>query len=90
LRLVKHIAGTTSPKAALLRKTVIDSFRVNKNETDPAKIHAMKQAAERGMSNYLILERSKTDPKIAAHASQDKFQYDGEDIYRIHKDGKKY
>jgi hypothetical protein len=35
--------------------------------------------AERGLSNYLIFQTSKTDPKIAAYAAQaDRFEDDAE------------
>jgi hypothetical protein len=37
------------------------------------------RSAERGLSNYLLFERARADPKIAKHmAKTDKFTYDGE------------
>lgn len=68
-----------SPKATNLRKIVSDGFRANKDVADPAKLHVLKQAAERGLSNYLLFERAKQDPKIAAAAAkQDVFEDDEE------------
>jgi hypothetical protein len=69
LRLIQHMAGTTSPKARNLRAIVAAQFRAHKDETDPARLHALKQGAERGLSNYLIYRTAKTDPKVAAHAA---------------------
>ena len=43
LRLIKHMAGTTSPKAANLRSIVAAQFRAHAHETDPAKLHSLKQ-----------------------------------------------
>ena len=63
------MAGTTSPKARNLRAIVAAQFRAHKDETDPARLHALKQGAERGLSNYLIYRTAKTDPKVAAHAA---------------------
>ena len=70
LRLVKHVAGTTSPKAASLRRIVAAQFREHARETDPARLHALKSSAERGLSNYLIFTNARTDPKVAAHAAE--------------------
>lgn len=69
LRLVKHVAGTTSPKAAALRRLVAAQFRAQRDETDPARLHALKSGAERGLSNYLIFSNARTDPRVAAHAA---------------------
>jgi hypothetical protein len=70
LRLVKHVAGSTSAKSASLRKIVATQFREHRFESDPARLHALKSAAERGLSNYLIFANAKTDPKVAAHAAE--------------------
>jgi len=70
LRLVKHVAGTTSPKAASLRRIVAAQFREHAREADPARLHALKSSAERGLSNYLIFTNARTDPKVAAHAAE--------------------
>jgi hypothetical protein len=69
MRLIKHVAGTTSPKALALRQIVSTQFRANKHVTDPALLHVLKSSAERGLSNYLIFTNAKTDPKVAAHAA---------------------
>ena len=77
MRLANHLAGASSPKSASLRATVKAQFRANRHVTDPAAIHALKQSAERGLSNYLLFQRAKQDPKIAAHAAKmDQFQDD--------------
>ena len=69
IRLIKHVAGTTSPKALSLRQIVAAQFRANKHVTDPALLHTLKSSAERGLSNYLIFTNARTDPKVAAHAA---------------------
>jgi hypothetical protein len=43
LRLIKHMAGLSSPKAASLRGIVAAQFRANAHVTDPAKLHSLKQ-----------------------------------------------
>jgi len=43
LRLIKHMAGGTSPKAIQMRVIVAAQFRANKDVTDPAQLHALKQ-----------------------------------------------
>ena len=50
LRLVKHVAGTGSPKAAALRRIVAAQFREHAREADPARGHEAleKLAAIRG------------------------------------------
>jgi len=69
LRLVAHMAGRSSPKAKSLRAIVAAQFRAHRHETDAAKLHVLKQGAEKGLSNYLIYHTSKTDKKVAAHAA---------------------
>jgi len=77
LRLIKHMAGTTSPKAVQLRGIVAARFRANAHVTDPATLHSLRSSAERGLSNYLLFERAKQDPKIAASAARlDAFEDD--------------
>ena len=43
LRLIKHMAGLSSPKAINLRSIVAAQFRAHAHETDPAKLHVLKQ-----------------------------------------------
>ena len=43
LRLIKHMAGLSSPKAINLRAIVAAQFRANALVTDPAKLHVLKQ-----------------------------------------------
>ena len=78
MRLIKHVAGTTSPKAISLRQIVAQQFRANKHVSDPAMLHSLKSSAERGLSNYLIFTNARTDPKVAAHAA-DVGQYQDDD-----------
>ena len=78
MRLIKHVAGTTSPKAISLRQIVAQQFRANKHVSDPALLHSLKSSAERGLSNYLIFTNARTDPKVAAHAA-DVGQYQDDD-----------
>lgn len=42
-----------------LRNEVRKTFRANMNETDPDKIHTMKEAAFRGLGNYIFVEAQK-------------------------------
>ena len=69
LRLVRHIAGSSSPKAAQLTRIVGAQFRANAGVNEPTAIHSLKQQAERSLSSYLLYQRAKLDPKIAAAAS---------------------
>jgi len=69
-RLIKHVAGSSSPKAAHLRAIVKAQFRANAGVTDPLALRGLKAAAERGLSNYLLLASSKTDAKLAAYAAE--------------------
>jgi hypothetical protein len=68
LRLVRHMAGASSPKAAHLSRIVGAQFRANAGVVAPEAVHALKQAAERSLSSYLLFQRAKMDPKIAAAA----------------------
>lgn len=43
MRLIKHMAGTSSPKAGQLKDIVALQFRANKHVVDPAQLHQMKQ-----------------------------------------------
>lgn len=43
LRLIKHMAGLSSPKAVSLRAIVAQQFRANAHVTDPATLHVLKQ-----------------------------------------------
>lgn len=42
LRLIKHMAGSSSPKAVHLRSILSSQFREHKHEMDPARIQALK------------------------------------------------
>ena len=48
MRLIKHMAGTSSPKAVHLKSIVSKGFRDNRFETDPARIQALKQGCVLG------------------------------------------
>lgn len=43
LRLIAHMAGTSSPKALHLRTILKSQFLANAHITDPAKLHSLKQ-----------------------------------------------
>jgi hypothetical protein len=53
LRLARHVAGD-SRKGDKMREMVRSSFRANMAETDEKKIDALKFAAVRGLSNYMV------------------------------------
>ena len=43
LRLITHMAGTSSPKALHLRTILKSQFLANAHVTDPARLHSLKQ-----------------------------------------------
>lgn len=48
LRLIAHMAGTSSPKALHLRTILKSQFLANAHITDPAKLHSLKQGCVGG------------------------------------------
>jgi len=64
MRLVRHIAPGSSPKAIALRTMVRGEFAKNKDETDEAKIEALKAGAIRALSNYMLYESGAKDQKL--------------------------
>lgn len=82
-RLIKHVAGSSSPKAVHLRSIVKAQFRANAGVTDALALRALKAAAERGLSNYLLLASSKTDAKLAAYAAESERYEDTEDGHLV-------
>ncbi|WZN59647.1 hypothetical protein HKI87_02g11730 [Chloropicon roscoffensis] len=58
LRLAKHL-GAKSGNTLALKDEVRRTFRANMHETDPEKIHTMKEAAFRGLGNYIFVEAQK-------------------------------
>merc|ERR1712010_381849 len=70
LRLAKHL-GAKSGNTEALRNEGRKTFRANMTETDPDKIHPMKEAAFRGLGTYIFVEAQKMageneDPESAA------------------------
>ncbi|KAK9916359.1 hypothetical protein WJX75_001772 [Coccomyxa subellipsoidea] len=73
LRLADYI-GTQGGNRAVLRQQVQVAFRKNVGETDPEKIEEQKQAAFRGLSNYMFHEAqrmAKDGTMSAVHPSED-------------------
>jgi Complex 1 protein (LYR family) len=67
LRLVRHIApGETSPKGIVLRTTVKKEFRKNQHLTNPDEIDNAKASAVRALSNYMLTNSARKDPKVAS------------------------
>jgi Complex 1 protein (LYR family) len=67
LRLISHIApGGTSPKALALQTTVRNEFRRNMNITYEIDIENAKAAAIRALSNYMLANSARKDPKVSA------------------------
>mmetsp|Transcript_16392 Transcript_16392/g.49135 ORF Transcript_16392/g.49135 Transcript_16392/m.49135 type:complete len:92 (-) Transcript_16392:3124-3399(-) len=61
LRLSNYLAsqsGIPNHRAALY-KEIRQSFRQHINEKDPKKVEELKQAAHRGLSNYMFYEAQK-------------------------------
>mmetsp|Transcript_17013 Transcript_17013/g.34787 ORF Transcript_17013/g.34787 Transcript_17013/m.34787 type:complete len:90 (+) Transcript_17013:189-458(+) len=58
LRLATHL-GRKSGNVEALRSEVRKTFRANMDETDPEKIQTMKEAAFRGLGNYIFVEAQK-------------------------------
>ncbi|KAH7621743.1 hypothetical protein Ndes2526B_g02560 [Nannochloris sp. 'desiccata'] len=71
LRLADYIS-TRGGNRDILRRQVIDAFRRNKDETDPKKIEDQKQAAVRGLSNYMFFEAQRL-AKEEIEQGKDKF-----------------
>lgn len=69
LRLCDYVAsrtGIANHKAAL-RKEVRTSFKKHMHETDPAKIEEHKEAAVRGLSNYMFHEAQRMSKENQAN-----------------------
>jgi hypothetical protein len=64
LRLVKHMAGGTSPKARMLRAVVREQFEASRRESRPDVLRSLRGNAERVLSQYLFYERSRTDVRF--------------------------
>ncbi|PSC70640.1 GTPase Der [Micractinium conductrix] len=62
LRLADYIS-TQGGSRAILRDQVRQAFKKNKEETDPQKIEEQKEAAIRGLSNYMFHEATPAGPR---------------------------
>ncbi|QDZ19265.1 hypothetical protein HOP50_02g17800 [Chloropicon primus] len=58
LRLAQHL-GSKSGNTDALKNEVRRTFRANMHEKDPEKIQTMKEAAFRGLGNYIFVEAQK-------------------------------
>ena len=65
---MSHVGGN-SAKGKQLRKVVRGEFLKNKDETDEAKINALKNNAVRALTNYLMMESSMKDQKLRDKAN---------------------
>ncbi|CEO95123.1 Complex 1 LYR protein domain-containing protein [Plasmodiophora brassicae] len=66
MRLAAYIAPRSTPKGAKLRAMITEQFRAHRFETDPTKVEECKQAAIRGLTNYLAFDGlSKASPEYA-------------------------
>ena len=63
LRLAHHIGGN-SAKGKMLKTMVRTEFNKGMSETNPEKIDAMKGAAIRGLSNYMLMANAAKDPRF--------------------------
>ena len=63
LRLAHHIGGN-STKGKMLKTMVRTEFNKGMSETNPEKIDAMKGAAIRGLSNYMLMANAAKDPRF--------------------------
>ena len=64
MRLVRHIAPGSSPKALALKTMVRGEFSKNMHEKDEAKIEMLKAGAIRALSNYMLYESGAKDQKL--------------------------
>ena len=65
IRLVQHIApGSTSGKSNALRNTVRNEFRKNRMLQTEDEIIIAKAAAIRALSNYMLTNSARKDPKL--------------------------
>lgn len=71
LRLADYIS-TQGGNRRVLRDQVRQAFRKNKDETDPQKIEEQKEAAVRGLSNYMFHEAQRL-AKEEVQKGHDKF-----------------
>eukprot|EP00898_Chlorokybus_atmophyticus_P008568 jgi/Chlat1/8712/Chrsp89S08085 len=55
LRLADYIGRQTGNREAM-REQVVQAFRKNMGETDPLKVIEQKEAAVRGLSNFMVYE----------------------------------
>ena len=55
LRLIRHSAGSDSPKSARLRAVVRAEFRRNAKVEQPAELERLRGNAVRALTNYMLL-----------------------------------
>ncbi|KAL4423768.1 hypothetical protein ABPG75_001069 [Micractinium tetrahymenae] len=71
LRLADYIS-TQGGNRRVLRDQVRQAFKKNKDETDPQRIEEQKEAAVRGLSNYMFHEAQRL-AKEEVQKGNDKF-----------------
>ncbi|DBB07932.1 hypothetical protein WJX82_002551 [Trebouxia sp. C0006] len=72
LRLADYV-GTKGGNAAIIKKQVQQQFQRNATETDPTKIAEQKDAAIRGLSNYMFMEAQHMAKEGVSSSPTDKF-----------------
>ncbi|KAL3139781.1 hypothetical protein ABBQ38_004083 [Trebouxia sp. C0009 RCD-2024] len=72
LRLADYV-GTKGGNTAVIKKQVQQQFKRNASETDPTKIAEQKDAAIRGLSNYMFMEAQRMAKEGAGSSPADKF-----------------
>ena len=64
MRLVRYVAPGESTKATALRTIVRNEFSKNRNVQDSNQLEALRANAIRALSNYLLFQSARTDPKV--------------------------
>ena len=72
LRLADYIStrGGLASSRIVLRAQVRDAFKKNKDEQDPAEIEKQKDAAIRGLSNYMFYEAQRMAKEEGGEAGE--------------------
>jgi Complex 1 protein (LYR family) len=64
LRLVRYVAPGESNKATALRTVVKNEFAKNREVQNEQQLEALRANAIRALSNYLLFQSARTDPKV--------------------------
>lgn len=71
LRLADYV-GTKGGNASIIKKQVQQQFQRNASESDPTKIAEQKEAAIRGLSNYMFMEAQRMAKEGVTSSPADK------------------